>query len=203
MENTPEEEYEDFDSAGNFIKSMHDYHNKWVKKHPILNWLDEKFPKGYADYAIHYIITHPWEILREWKRQIKWAYQRVFRGWDDRASWHVGYHLAKIIPPIVRRLKYVGHGVPLRMYGEGEGLPHDIQELGAIDKDGKYIETEEDKEASAKWDKILDDIAEGFESYITYEEDYMWDIPLTEYEPYKKFLHALDLLKEYYEDLWD
>jgi hypothetical protein len=34
------------------------------------NWFNKHF-KGYASYNAYYILLHPWEILLEWKRQIK------------------------------------------------------------------------------------------------------------------------------------
>lgn len=40
------------------------------------------------------------EKLRDIKLEIKWAWQRVFRGYDDRIYWGFDYHLTKIIPAI-------------------------------------------------------------------------------------------------------
>jgi len=76
-------------------------------------------------------------------------------------------------------------------------------ELGSIDKDGNYVETEEEKTAAEKWDKILDEIADGFEAYLKFDEEFDYKTPREDDENYKKFQRALDLLKEHYEDLWD
>ena len=41
------------------------------KEKTFRNWINKVFPNGYASYNSYYILTHPWEILREWNRQIK------------------------------------------------------------------------------------------------------------------------------------
>jgi hypothetical protein len=189
------------------FKEFDEEEAKWKKEHPlrshIRDWLDKRFPDGIADMRAYYSLQKPWEILRYVRDEIKYAHQRVFRGWDDRAVWHVGYYLSETLPGIIRQLKEVGHGFPVTTYEGAEDYPISQMQLGSIDKDGNYIETEEDKKASDKWDKILDDIAEGFECYLKYDENFDYKTPREEDENYKKFQHALDLLKKYYEDLWD
>lgn len=179
----------------------------WKKKHPlrgyIRDWLDKHFSKGIAGYRAYYSLQRPWKILRYCRDEIEHAWQRVFRGWDDTAPWHVGYYLAETLPGIIRQLKNIRHGVPLIMYEGVEEDPLHQMELGGIDEDGNFIETEEDKAASEKWDKILDEIADGLESYLKYDQNYDGKIPYKENEDYQKFQRALDLLKEYFEDLWD
>jgi hypothetical protein len=206
MVETPQEDYESFDSTEDLFASFKEEDLKWEKEHPfrayIRNWLDKRFPNGVAGgYRVYY--ANLWKILCYYKDEIKYAYQRVSRGYDDKAAWHIGYYLSKTLPPIIRQLKEVGHGFPVRMYEGAENFPISQMELGSIDEDGNYIETEEEKTASEKWDKILDEIADGFEAYIKYDEDFDYKTPREEDENYKKFQRALELLKEYYEDLWD
>jgi hypothetical protein len=207
LNETPQEDYEDFDSAEDLFARFEEEDLKWEKEHPfrahIRDWLDKYFPKGIADHRAYYVLQEPWKILRYYKNEIKYAHQRVSRGWDDKAVWHVGYFLAEMLPGIMRQLKEVGHGFPVTMYEGAEDNPISQMQLGSIDNDGNYIETEEDKKASEKWDKILDDIADGFECYLKYDEEFDYKIPREEDENYRKFQYALDLLKKYYEDLWD
>jgi hypothetical protein len=192
---------EDGTDIDDFLKEMDIENNKKNFR----NWFNKNFPKGIpgVDFAAYYVLTHPWVILFEWKRQIKWGWQRVSRGYDDRAVWHVGYYLSEILPPIIRQLKKVKHGFPVRMYEGAEDFPISEMELGSIDKDGNYVETEEEKTAAEKWDKILDEIADGFEAYLKFDEEFDYKTPREDDENYKKFQRALDLLKEHYEDLWD
>jgi hypothetical protein len=195
-----------FNDIEDMFKEFEEEDLKWKEKHPfrahIRDWLDKRFPNGIAGgYRVYY--ANIWKILRYYKDEVKYANQRVFRGWDDKAAWHVGYYLSETLPGIIRQLKKVKHGFPVRMYEGAEDFPISEMELGSIDKDGNYVETEEEKIAAEKWDKILDEIAEGFECYLKFDEEFDYKIPREEDENYKKFQHALDLLKEHYEDLWD
>ena len=206
MVETPEEDYESFDSAEDLFASFEEEDLKWEKEHPfrayIRNWLDKRFPSGIAGGCRVYYAS-PWKILRYYKDEIRYAYQRVFRGFDDKASWHIGYYLAKTLPKIIRQLKEEGHGVPMSMYDIKNGFSFPEKQLGSIDENGDYIETEGDKAASEKWNKILDEIADGFDSYIKYDEKFLLPEKYAEDEDYQKFQRALDLLKTYFEDLWD
>ena len=45
-------------------------------------------------------------------RRIKWFFQRGKRGWADCDTWGVDYHLAKIVPEMLRHLQENAHGYP-------------------------------------------------------------------------------------------
>jgi hypothetical protein len=155
------------------------------------NWFNKKFPKGYADYAAYYVLMHPWEILRYWKRQTKYAWQRVFRGWDDRVIWSIDYHMGVVIPQWLRTLKVEQHGVPMSMF---EGLEEETLENGAIGYNDENM-----KIAEERWNKILDEIADGFEAYNKIDE-----LSIDEREgAFERFNEVFDLFKKYYRDLWD
>jgi hypothetical protein len=170
-----------------FIKEMEIEDNKKNFR----NWFNKKFPKGIfgVDFAAYYVLTHPWVILFEWKHQIKWGWQRISRGYDDRAVWNLNYHLAKIIPQILKKLKEDKVGIPGFCF---EGLPYEDENT--------YSHSEESmKIAEERWDAVLDEIITGFEVYGT-----LWELPYEqEREEYKKVERALDLLKEHFESLWD
>jgi len=156
------------------------------------NWINEKFPQSYAGgYNFYYVMTHPWELLSYWKRQIRWAWQRVFRGWDDRATWAVDYYFANILPQIIRKLKEEKHGIPVQMF-DSDPYPVENEYLGYNDEDMVIAEE--------KWNKILDEIADGFENYKTIDE-----VPLAEREKaYQDFFDgAFELFKKYFVNLWD
>src|SRR5579871_6411506 len=72
-----------------------------------------------------------WAVRRFWAnhwlcnwdnvyREVKFAYQRVVRGWDDRAVWSIDYWLDDKMPAMLRKLKEDKHGVPMTMF---DGLP--------------------------------------------------------------------------------
>ena len=123
------------------------------------------------------------------KSNIVWAWQRMVRGWDDRAIWSIDVYLSDQIPQLVRRLKEIAHGTPTQMFEDSDW-----------DEEGNYYTDEAMKRASAKWDAILDEIAEGFEEYYFLSVEGDCSMEAWESEKFKK---AFDLLKEYFPNLWD
>lgn len=190
------EECESFDSIEDLFAELEEGDRKWQKNHPIRaalrNFLDKIFPNGIAGgMRAYYAFQKPWEILRHMQYEVKRAWQRVFRGWDDTAVWDVGYYLAKTMPPIIRQLKGVRHGTPMFAYD-------------GMEPDENYCYTDEqEKIANERWDTILDKIADGFESYPKFIEKGIRPEDYEKDEDYQKFQTALDLLKEYYQALWD
>ena len=123
------------------------------------------------------------------KNNIVWAWQRMVRGWDDRSIWSIDVYLSDQIPQLVRKLKEIAHGVPGAMFDE-----EDWDTKVHAWKDGKM------EEATAKWDAILDEIADGFEEYYVLSVE--GDCSMEAWES-EKFKRAFDLLKEYFASLWD
>lgn len=46
-------------------------------------------------------------------REVRWAWQRVFRGWDDRASWNIDAYLAKHLGEQLTAQADFAHGWPV------------------------------------------------------------------------------------------
>ena len=108
-------------------------------------------------YNKRYYLTHPWEVLLEIKRNLVWAWQRVFRGWDDRVIWSIDWYLAEKIPQWMMTLKERKAGIPGRMFNKE-------------DFDSDYNPTKEGmKRATEKWNDILDAIAYGLTEYSNFE----------------------------------
>jgi predicted secreted protein len=150
------------------------------------NWINNKFPNGYADYNVYYVLFHPWVVIEYWIRHIKYAWQRVFNKYDERVTWSIDWYLTEMLPKWIRELKQNNHGVPMSMF---DGMEHDEN----------YNYSEEDGEiATKKWDNILDNIIEGFEAgrkIQEFDED--------NEEMIKKFNDGFDLFKKYFFNLWD
>jgi hypothetical protein len=109
------------------------------------------------------------------------------RGWDDRAIWSIDMHLAELIPQLMRRLKVKDVGIPASMFEEC-----DWDEEKHEYKEGKF------EQAIAKWEGILDEIAEGFEEY----ERLTYDVCERKALESEKFHRAFDLLREYWGNFW-
>lgn len=78
---------------------------------------------------------------------LKWAWQRLTRGWDDRVIWSIHSYLARMTPIWLRELKARKRGIPISMFDD----PNDASDASI--------------EAAAKrWDEILDDMIAGFEA---------------------------------------
>jgi hypothetical protein len=164
----------------------------------IYNWkiteiLNDKFPRGWAGYNCIYTLMHPWILITYTRRQIQWAWQRVFRGWDDRVIWSIDFHLADVIPDWFQELKNDKMGIPTVLFQESDYL-----------EDGSYqLKPGVEKRLNEEYNKILDKISCGFAIYNLMEDCGIW-----ENDPYYPKLRAyvdeaFDLLKQYFGTFWD
>lgn len=156
----------------------------------ILDLLDEKYPNGICNYRAKYVITHPRVVIFYYCNRIKWAYQRVKYGYDDRANWDMAFHIANLSIKLLNNLKEDKSGLPIDMYSGFE-----------FDYEHGYTK-EQDKIAKERWDKILIDMIIGFESSIKIMDDkYTDDKEFNKLE--KKFNNGFNLFKKYFFNLWD
>ena len=114
------------------------------------NWLKWLKRDGYAGWAWWYILSHPWEIPKYWWRNLKWAYQRVTKGYDSPATFDTSSYLSEHIPAILKELRDWGNSVPCfdgSCFPESHGLSGDGHD-----------------DALKKWHDILGEIIAGFEA---------------------------------------
>jgi len=153
-------------------------------------WINDKFPAGFGGYSAYHNLTRPWKPIRECFQEVKWAWQRVFKGYDDRATWGIDSYLADLIPKLASELKENNIGTPFDMW---DGMV-------PVDNCFNYSE-EDDKVAETKWREILEKIAEGFKSYSELD---VFDKDNPEFEIFKaKFEEGFDLFRKYFGHLWD
>lgn len=172
-------------------KEIEDYH---AKRFFLLNWIDDGIFKGknIFDYRPSYILIRPHMIVREIGQEIKWAYQRVVRGWDDRVVWSVDCWLNDIMPEILLQLKNDKVGVPVQMF------------VGMTHGDNYEYTDEQHDIAKQKWNDELDKMITAFvvaKKLNNLEYDYKDKVQeeiLT-----KLFNQGMDSFKEYYFNLWD
>ena len=148
-------------------------------------WFNTLFENGWFGYNPTYVLRHPWIIIRSIHSHIKWAWQRVFNGYDERIAWNIDSYLAEMIPKWIKELKNGNISVPSHLYPEGVGT-------GNKDRD-KFIEE--------KWNNILDEIIEGFNTYeeICYSEYGTEESKIL----LAKFDNGFDLFQKYFMNLWD
>lgn len=176
-------------SVDDFISDLHQHgerlDNLWYNK-----ILDKIFPHGIYGYRASHMLIRPWKILDYSWDEVRYAWQRVFRGWDDRIVWSIDWYLARMLPQWLKQLKQTQWGVP--------GVMLDGMEM---EKGGNPM-PESELRAKLRWDDILDQIIEGFESYAELEHLVMTDLP--EYKADKeKFEKGFDLFRQYFGCFWD
>ena len=169
---------------------------RFKKEHPVLNWIDSLFKnKSIAHYRASYSITHPWVVLKDWGYEIKWAWQRIWRGWDDRVVWSIDYHLDEMLPVWLEQLIKVKQGVPMMMFHDEDMIT-----------EGKYrggIKDEAMKLRSKEYDAILQKIADGFRMHRKLGDlEFKYDSP-EEKAAEAQFDEAFDLFHRFYETFWD
>ena len=165
-----------------------------AKKFHILKWIDKLFGGNLFGYAPHYSLTHPHVLFMDLCGHINWAWQRVYRRWDDRAAWSIDYWLNEIMPDIISQLKRNTHGTPMSFY---EGFPHD--------KNFDYSDEDESK-ARELWNAELDKMIAGFvASKRMHELEYKTKEQFErEYEILESiFKNGMKSFTEYYHSLWD
>jgi hypothetical protein len=62
-----------------------------------------------VERAFHRRLRNP---IRDGLNSIKWAYQRVVRGWDDRALWNLDSHLGRVLGAQLIEMADIAHGYP-------------------------------------------------------------------------------------------
>lgn len=92
-------------------------------------------------YARWYYLTHPWKWVEDLLLNLKWAYQRVYRGWDDRVIWSIDYYLSYMLPIWLQKLKGDKRGIPVEFFNEN---------------------MDNEEEAEALWNSELDKMICGF-----------------------------------------
>ena len=110
---------------------------------------------------------------------IKCAWNRVFRGFDNRWYWNLNSMLCWIIPKCVRWMKKNGAGCPPKLY--------DKKRKG----NGCY-----------KWKEILEKIAKGFEAAEKIQNNHLWKGKRYE-KLNKQYKEGMRLFVRYFDSLWD
>lgn len=104
---------------------------------------------GYAFYRLR-------DKKRDIPRQIKWAYQRVVRGWDDQSVWSLDSHLTNILGQQLVKMSEIAHGWP-----SSQGFETFEEWVEALKTHGEALLTYQEKQYSAfgfldgdEWDAI-------------------------------------------------
>lgn len=191
--------------------------------HSIDDLFEEKNDPWYT--TVYWNVRHYskllWGAPRSAYYTTKYAYQRLSRGWDDRAVWSIDWWLDDKMPAMLRKLKEDKHGIPMDMF---DGLPTEGDD-GYTHSDATF------KIAEERWNVIIDKMIAAFEASRRMQnmiyEDELGQYPL--YRPtgvsrdvWKKVQHdrhlasevlrerdavifkeGMALFAEHYSSLWD
>jgi hypothetical protein len=97
-----------------------------------------------------YYLKHPIELLEEIGRCVKYAYQRVVRGWDDSITWSLDNQLCEFMPFWIEQVKESKQGVDLGFFKDPEN--------------SEGFTDQEFQEAKTKYKERLDEIIIGFQA---------------------------------------
>lgn len=116
-----------------------------------------------------------WYKITNAKDEVKWAWQRVFRGYDVTASWALYAYITDIVLPVLKGYRN----------GDKCGIPSIVcKENESLDK------------SQERWNKILDKMILSFE-HIQKDE------LITDKKVDKEIQDGLKLFAKYFRTLWD
>lgn len=95
--------------------------------------------------ATYWPVWRFFDKIRSLPRETKWKLQRARRGWSDADTWSIDGYFLDIIGPMIRKMRSYGNSYPGDLTGA---------------------------ETPEKWDKILDEMASGFELKRDWEYSY-------------------------------
>ena len=175
------------------------FNGKYERKNkPFVYFIDYKIFKGknIFGYSPFHVIFQPHKFLYNRLEnvfdEIRWAYQRVYRGWDDRASWSTDTWLTENAIEILKVLRKNKMGVPDSMF---EGLPYEDEERCTYSDDSYNL-------AEERWNAEIDKMISGFEAANKIHNSEWKTV-----EDYKElesiFREGMKPFVEHYFNLWD
>lgn len=101
-----------------------------------------------------------WTVWR-FPKQVKWHWQRAFRGWGDCDVWNMNDYLIRVIPAMLRHLKNKRHSYPV-----------EFRMMEFDDKKNDVVCRRTDEEASAAWGACLQNMIDGLEAVDRVEDTF-------------------------------
>ncbi len=138
----------------------------------------------------HYL-KYPKLLYADLTSNIRWMFQRAFRGYDDRVLWSIDEYLSDMLPIWITQLRDNGMGIPSEIF-----KPEDYSDECYNVPDEVFEHRREE------WKIILTKIIEGFKATEIIYHPYGL-LPEEVKEAERKFSVGMDLFKKYYFGLWD
>lgn len=150
---------DDSDNVNINANTFETWKNDFKVNHPTLHWIDNVLlqNKTILGHPPSWALTHPIEAIagkmEDMAYEVKWAWQRVFRGWDDRVLWSIDSWLSEVMPKILRTFKEIQHGYRGNFTKEDEY----VNEKGWI-----LIKQDAEKREIENWNNDIETMIAGF-----------------------------------------
>ena len=142
-----------------------------------------------------YLLSHPWIIATETAYQVKWAWQRLFRGWDDRVAFGIDWYLAENMPAWIERMKKYGNSYPFDMTPEEWNKV--LDEIADGFRAGHRVLNGD----LSAWKELWDSGWTGGD--IPNPDEFWPKMKGQEKEALEKFDRGMELFVQYFWNLWD
>ena len=163
------------------VQHMLDEQKARDKKHPILTFWKNN---------IYYPVWRLCDKIKMFPKEVKWFIQRGSRGWADCDAWAVDWHICKILPPMLKKLRdnLCGHPAQLSDKTWRKTLNEMIWlfETAAGVQDHDIVFPSKKKENKA--------LEAHYKKY---------NIKKLTQKEYKRYLAAWKLFQEHFYSLWD
>lgn len=145
--------------------------------------------------AWYFIIYRIPARLTDLRYEIKWGFQRMFRGYDDSLVWGYWYENAKLNVKVLKQLKKIKHGVPYTLEETTSDISHD----------------EEFERQEKAWDIVMDKMINAWQAIIDEDDvhiktDGKYDVEKSHVERehiMKIFTEGMSEYTIWYRSLWD
>lgn len=168
-------------------------------------------------------IQNWWEFsrLRDWIYEVKYFFQRLFRGYSDPEVFGCYSYLAKFIYPRIKAfVESDKHGTPVIMFSDPQKIEHSDEEYKEAEKNWQevlnkilfafewilYDDLNLSKKEMKAFEEKYGDIHEEKEEYKRensfFKDDFYFNTKLYE-ELNEKCQEGLELFGKYFRNLWD
>jgi hypothetical protein len=132
--------------------------------------------------------ARPWALVSVLLREVRAVVRRGLRGWDDSDVWSLDYHLAAILPSMLRHLNQTKHGTPVWCLDPDPTNPSGYDTTS--DRGHQRFAAWLERKASAfeEWTHLMEEIAPA--------DDPRWSAVRAEF-------HDLFCVEYHFESLWD
>ena len=164
-------------------------------------------------YNKKYLLTHPWELIFHYGRDLKWAWQRATKGYCFRDLWNINDWFIELIPRMLMEFKERNYSYP-----ENFKTPDEWSEI--LDNmifcfneaNPERCSLKNEYKYDCNFEFVSSENNSNFSTlHITYPTDadkknsdlhYQRELELYDYRE-EKLKEGLNLFSKYFQDLWE